>query len=392
MSADTKPVAAIVTEYRQNSHADTIVGRILEGFNFDGKAKPALRLVSLYTDQVPQNDWSRPLAKKHGVTIYETIEGAVTLGKNDVSVEGVLCIGEHGDYPTNEKGQVLYPRRRFFEQVALALEKHNRPVPVFNDKHLSYNWDDAKWMYERARQLMVPLMAGSALPVTWRVPPLRLELGTRISEAVVVAYGDVESYGFHALETLQCMVERRRGGECGVTAVQCLEGPAVWRAERHFEWSAKLRDAALGVCPGAKKGSPIDNCGDRVAAFLIDYCDGLKATVLILNGHLDQFGFAARLRGVTRGVGIRANVAACRFHLQEQRPYGHFAHLVRAIEDMVLTGHPAYPVERTLLTTGILDALMTSRQDGHKPIETPHLRTVRYEPVDYPFAADPIPG
>jgi hypothetical protein len=235
-------------------------------------------------------------------------------------------------------------------------------------------------------------MAGSSLPVTWRVPALRLELGTRIAEAVAVAHGGTESYGFYALEMLQCMVERRRGGECGVTQVQCLEGLQVWDALRRREWLTKLLEAALRTCPGQKTGSPVDNCGDQVAAFLIEYCDGLRAAVLMLNGHLNQFGFAARLRGVNRGPGIRANIAACRFHLQPDRPYGHFTHLVRAIEQMVQTGHAPYPVERTLLTTGMLDAVMTSRHANYRPVDTAQLRGIHYDPVDYAFATDPIPG
>src|SRR5262249_2089670 len=109
-----KPVAAIVTEYRKWSHADVIVGKVLEGFNYDGGDGPDLKLVSMYVDQFPDKDMSRDLAKKYGFTIHETIEAALTQGGKELAVEGVLCIGEHGKYPDNDKGQKLYPRRRFF--------------------------------------------------------------------------------------------------------------------------------------------------------------------------------------------------------------------------------------------------------------------------------------
>lgn len=390
--ADPKPVTAIVTEYRQNSHADVIVGRILEGFNFDGKDRPNLKLVGLFTDQVPAGDWSRALAKKHGVSIYDRIEDAVTLGQSDnIPVAGVLCIGEHGNYPKNEKGQVQYPRRRFFEQVTATIGKHKERVPIFNDKHLACSWDDAKWMYDRARNLHLPFMAGSSLPVTWRTPPLRLPLGCRISEAVAVAYGDVESYGFHALEMLQCMVERRRDGESGIVRVQCVEGAAVWQTIRRDRGTNKLFEAALDHCPNAKPGLPESNCGNNATAFVLDYCDSLRATVVLLNGHVDQFGFAARLRGINRGPGISGTTASCRFHLQPDRPFGHFTYLVKAIDRLIQDHHAPYPIERTLLTTGVLDAAMTSRFEGHRVVATPHL-AIRYDPVEYDFATDPIPS
>ena len=170
-----KRVAAVVTEYRRWSHADVILSKILEGFLHDGKEFPRLRLASLYVDQFPTSDMSRNLAKRHNFTIYDNIEGAITLGRKEVAVEGVLIIGEHGRYPTNERGQLLYPRRRFFEAVTNVFARYRRSVPVFNDKHLAATWTDAKWMYDRARELHVPFLAGSSVPVTWRRPVLMCE-------------------------------------------------------------------------------------------------------------------------------------------------------------------------------------------------------------------------
>src|SRR5262245_41832017 len=208
-----KNVAAVVTVYHKWSHADVIVGKVIEGFNYDGKDGPNLQLVSMYVDQFPEGDLSRGLAKKYGFKIYDTIEGALTLGGKQLAVDGVLCIGEHGKYPTNAKGQILYPRRRFFEEVIATFAKYKKSVPVFNDKHLAATWADAKWMYDRSLELHVPFMAGSSVPVTWRRPPLRLPRNCELVEAVQVGYGPFEAYGFHALEGLQCLAERRRGGE-----------------------------------------------------------------------------------------------------------------------------------------------------------------------------------
>jgi hypothetical protein len=68
--------------------------------------------------------------------------------------------------------------------------------------------------------------------------------------------------------------------------------------------------------------------------------------------------------------------------LQQPDPYAHFAHLVRAVDSMIQTGHAPYPVERTLLTTGILDVIMTSKADKNRRVETSHLE-IKYQPVDY---------
>src|SRR5438132_381955 len=83
-------------------------------------------------------------------------------------------------------------------------EASKKSVPVFNDKHLAAEWKDAKWMYDRARELFVPFLAGSSVPVTWRRPELKLPKDSELTEAVQVGYGPFEAYGFHALEGLQC--------------------------------------------------------------------------------------------------------------------------------------------------------------------------------------------
>jgi hypothetical protein len=388
--AEPKKVAAVVTEYRKNSHADVIVGKILEGFNQDGGAGPNLKLVSLYVDQFPEKDLSRDLAKKHKFTIYDTIEGALTLGGKELAVDGVLCIGEHGTYPTNDKGQILYPRRRFFEEVTKTFAKCKKSVPVFNDKHLAASWDDAKWMYDRSREQFFPFLAGSSVPLTWRRPPLQLPKDCTVVEATGIGYGPFEGYGFHALEGLQCMLERRKGGETGVKAVTCLQGEEMWKALDRGDWSKACLEAALPLVPAHAKGDyrAITAKTADAGLFLIEYRDGLKAALAMLNGWLYEgdggaFLFAGKFAD-------KDKPEATHFYLQQPEPFGHFAYLVKAIDSMIQTGHAPYPVERTLLTTGILDAVMTSKAEKNRRVETPHLE-IKYKPTDWPFATDPVP-
>lgn len=356
-------IAAIVTAYFPRSHADVIVTKFLKGFpTDDGLVPPEVDIVSMYLDQIHERDIGVEMAKTHGVPVYNSIPGALTLGGDSLAVDGVLLIGEHGDYAWNEKGQHLYPRKYFFEQICGVIATSGRSIPVFSDKHLSYNWHDAKWMYDRAKALDIPFMAGSSVPVSYRRPWLEYELDTPMDAAVSVAYANLDSYGFHALELAQCMVERRTGGETGIASVMCLEGDAVWEAASKGLYRCELLDAAVETMEVRESGRPEDHCEDP-AVFLIDYRDGLKTATFVLNGFTKGWSFAA-----ARGE----EIDAMETYLHDT-PHPHFSYLSLNIHRMFLTGEPAYPAERALLMTGALEALLDSRHKGHVRVETPHL-------------------
>ena len=415
-----KSIATIVTAYHAQSHAQNIVDKFLEGYLMHWvHVPPRVRVASLYTDQVPADDISRDMAAKHNLPIYPTIHDALTLGGAHLAVDGVVLLGEHGDYPVNEKGQHMYPRRRFFEETVKVFRESGRVVPVFNDKHLSYNWDDAKWIYDTAKALGIPMMAGSSMPVSFRSPPLNVPLGTPIEEMVVVAEGPIEAYGYHALEIAQCLAERRNGFETGVRSVQYLTGATFWDAwESKGHWSPDLYEAALAVIghaegtareyfdhlptgdeavrqselaqpqpflrhlpgprrpPGVTTHGPIPTSNGpspEWAAFLIEYRDGLRLTVLMLGGYVLRRAVALRIAGQTQPWAS--------WFLQQRRrsQLWHFDNQVDLIERMVENGQSPIPLERTLLTTGMIDAVMTSRFEQGKLLETPHL-AVTYQP------------
>jgi hypothetical protein len=382
-----KPLAVICSVYRPMSHAYHIAGRFIHGYVLGGRYRvPKHYVRTMYVDQFPDNDLSGQARQELGVRVTRSVADALTDGGDKLTVDAVLLIVEHGNYPLNEKGQILYPRFELMEQVVGVFRKTGQVVPVFNDKHLSYSWDKAKKMYDWSRGLKFPFMAGSSLPTVWRRPELELPLDTPVEDAVIAAYGPMEVYGIHALEALQTMLERRQGGETGVKAVTCLTGDDVWKAGDAGRWSWALLDAALArsetVNPGdihRNVGLPVGpRPGAAPVAFLVEYRDGTRATVLLLNGHIQDFCFAAKIKG-------QAKPESCMFYLPLPPGARFFDCQVANIEKLLETGRSPYPVERTLLTSGVLDAAMESHHRRGRRVETPEL-AVRYAaPADSGF-------
>jgi len=376
-------IAAVVSAYYRNSHADVIVSRLLKGHTLDGKGEhPKLKLISLYTDQVPDNDISRALAKDHGVPIYPTVRGALTLGGKTLAVDGVLLVAEHGQYPKSKTGQTIYPKKRLFDQVTKVFESTGRVVPVFVDKHLADNFKDAKAIYDTAATMKIPLMAGSSLPVLWRFPKTDVKRGGKLKQIVATSYHTLDAYGFHALEMVQSLIERRAGGESGVRSVHCLEGDAVWQAGSQGVYDPKLLNICLSrlLERPLRKGKRVEDLVKKPVLFVIDYHDGLRASVLTLNGALVEWASAWRYED--------GSVDSTLFWTQEDTPYMHFSYLVKGIEKMMHSGKPTWPAERTLLTSGMLDALLISKLKGQR-IDTPYLN-IRYR-TDWNWTQPPLP-
>lgn len=395
-----KTLALVASTYHYLSHAYHICGRYLDGYRKNGNHHfPDVNLASAYVEQITERDLSRDLAKQHGFRVATTIEDALTLGTGKLAVDGVLLICEHGDYPYNSRGQKLYPRYEYFQAITDVFRKSGRSVPVFCDKHLSYDRHKAKRMVETAEELKFPLMAGSSLPVTWRRPELELPLGTGIESAMLVSRGELEIYGIHALEALQCMLERRFRGPGktkigpppqGVKAVTALQGDAVWKAGDAGEWSWDLLEHALGRSPSRNAGDLRENCmrfqppatwGFRAKgpiAFKVEYRDGLTAWVLQLDGHVADETFAAQLKDQPKPVSTL-------FWLPPPPGAAFLEALARHVETFVETGKPPYPIQRTQLTGGILDYALESRYRNGKRLETPDLEMAYFPPEDSGF-------
>lgn len=373
-------IAVVATVYHYLSHAQHITDRFLVGYPLNGSwRRPQARITGMYVDQKPANDLSGQRAREYNFRVYPTIQEALRAGGKQLACDAVLIIGEHGNYERNEKGQVLYPRYEFFRQCAEVFEEDGRVAPVYCDKHLSYSFEKARAMVETSRRLRFPMLAGSSLPVTWRLPDVEMPYGAVIEDALMVGNGGSDVMDFHALEALQCMVERRRGGETGVRSVQLLEGDAVWSAGENGVWSKDLLRSALsrsdtpqGLTLEDGRTQDLVASGQlrvlvkRPAAYLIEHRDGLRTALLMLDGAVKDFTFAARVRGLKRPLSTQ-------FFLSPVPNVTYSACLVSKIEEMFLSGQPPYPVERTLLVSGVLENCLDSKLRGNQRLETPHL-------------------
>lgn len=378
---DKKTVAFLGTEVRTHSHAQHFLDRLTLGYGWKGGwVMPRVKVASVYIDQFPEKDLGRQRVAKHDLNLCSSIEEALTLGTGKLAVDGVVIIAEHGDYPRNEKGQKRYPRYEWFKKVVRVFEQSGKSVPVFNDKHLSTTWEECAEMVADSKRLDFPFFAGSSLPVTRRLPALDMPHNVPLSESVCVAYGGVDSYDIHALETAQCMSERRLGGEVGIRSVHAVKGEAMWQmlAEPKREVTRQLMVAALT----RSHNLPVEGgyYTDRITfdwarrtfpnttAYFIEHRDGFLTTMFLTN--IRDFNYA----GMRSDTG---EVISCQMYLPMP---GHgsttadfFHPLVRHIEDMVITGKVPYPVERTLLTSGMTLAGVESLHQGQEPIATPQM-------------------
>lgn len=376
-------IALLGTVVFQHSHAQHFIDRFLMGYAWrPGWRRPEVDLVSLYIDQFPENDLARARATEHGVPLHGSIREALCRGGDRLAVDGVVIIGEHGQYPRNALGQTLYPRHAWFREVVRVFEESGRSVPVFNDKHLSTDWAECVEMVEASRRLGFPFLAGSSLPVTWRLPAVDLPYGAPLKESVCVCYGGVDSYDFHGLETAQCMSERRRGGETGIRSVQALRGAAVWDRVADRPDTRRLLVSALSCSHNlpVENGFPTRPVTWEWArgvfpdptAYFIGHRDGLQTSMFLLP--IRDFNYAG-LRS------DRDEILSCQMYLPMP---GHgsttadfFNPLIRHIEDMVVRRRAPYPVERTLLTSGMTLAGVRSLAGGQATIDTPEM-DVRY--------------
>ena len=383
-----KRIAFLGTVIREYSHAQHFLDRQTLGYTWQGRWQaPRFDVASVFIDQFPERDLAKGRIARHHLRQFPTIAEALTLGGEQLAVDGVVIIAEHGDYPTNEKGQHLYPRYEWFKEVVKVFEASGRSVPVFNDKHLSTTWERCEEMVNDSRRLEFPFLAGSSLPVTWRLPSIDMPFDAPLKESVCVCYGGIDSFDIHGLETAQCMSERRHGGEVGIATVHALKDERVYErlAAADNETTRRLFVSALCCSHNlpVERGFPTQAVTfewarqtlPKVTAYFIEHRDGFRTT-LFLTGIRD-FNYA----GMRSDTG---EIVSCQMYLpmpnRGSTTADFFNPLARHIETLVLEQKAPYPVERTLLTSGMVIAGVESIHQGLVPIETPEMKVVYQGP------------
>jgi hypothetical protein len=362
------------------SHADWIIAKLMDGYWWQGAHTPSrVEVVSVYIHQFNESALGQKICKSKNIPIFKTVGEAVTLGGKELAVDGVVIVAEHGEYPTNLKGQWLLPRWWIYQQVVKVFEQSKRSVPIFNDKHLSYSWDEAKWMFDKSRELNFPLTGGSSIPTYFRTPEVELENNTPIKASIMVADTADEGALFHVVDVLQAFVERRKGGETGVKSVQCIRGPETWKWVESNPWAATLLESVrvkFEMKPGAFQEIARPN------VCVVEYNDGTKAAVI--SGRGAGWTYAGEIEGrnaptIVSMLGWPGPFS--QYHASNSQPHW--------ITEMMVTKKEPFNAERLLLSTGIVAYNMESNWENGRysevgrRIQTPFMN-ITYRPTRGP--------
>lgn len=377
-----KGIAIIATEWAFESLTQQVGDAFLMGYPYEGKwRQPRARVRSVYVEKNPSSPLIRQRSDEYGMVLYPTISETLRCGKSSIGVDAVLVLADSGSKPRlTQSDREMCDRYRYFQQIVKTFHEEQTALPLYFSHFLSDYFKESEIILNTSHKIGSPLMTGSTTPLTWRMPECDLPYGRAVKESVVVTGRDSEAAEFEALEAMQGMLERRRGGETGVRSVQLLKGDPVWQAASEGRWSQTLLEAALsrsdkllGITLKDARPQDLVNSGvlpeivDHPRAYIIEYIDGLKATLLQLRGAIGDLVFSARLAG-------RISPLATQFLTVPMTSGSHSSCLVTKIEEMVNSGVSPCPAERGWLVRGVLEKAEESGVRQGAVIRTPELK------------------
>ena len=371
--AQSRPRIACLASFwgATSSHADWIITKLIDGYWWQSAhTLSRVDVASIYLHQHDTSLLGQKVAAAKGIPVFRTVAEALTLGGDELAVDGVVIVGEHGNYLTDLKGHWLLPRWWMYNQMIRVFERSNRSVPVFNDKHLSYNWDESKWMFDKSRELNFPLSGGSNVPIYYRKPEIELDIDTPIKHSLSVGAASNEGAIFHSIDVLQSFVERRRGGETGVRSIQSIRGPESWNWVERNPWVGNLL-TAVEKSLELKSGYFQEDAQANLC--IVEYNDGTNAAVISDRGV--GWNYACEIEGQKEATVISTLDG---YH----RPFGQYHasnSLPHWITEMMVTKKEPFNAERLLLSSGITNHYMQSNWENGRfyavgrRIETPYM-------------------
>ncbi len=368
-------IAVLATEFSPRSHVDVIASRWVKPPPSDAKygwASPQTQIASLHVAQSPENDMSDKFCQENGIPKYPSIAEALTLGGTDLAVDAIILIAEHGRYPLNEFQQKLYPRKEMFDQIVDVFQRSGRVVPVFLDKHLSWNPAWAHEMYWQIKDLGIPFLGGSSLthcPLLPAMPPTAGPGGYK--EIVAMYSNEVESYLFHGLEVIEAVIERAPRGHIGIESITAWPNDEAWDALERGEFSATLfEQSARAVSEEALASlrQLREERGQPVYAFQLLYADGLKVTQFMTHNVVRKWSFACEYAGSDPSI-----ASACVDPGTRAEFHPSFARLNGQIQNLFLTEKPPISLNRLYLTTMATAACMNALAQPGIPFHAPWL-------------------
>ena len=358
-------LAFLLEEVSAPSPGQQLLDRFLSGYPVDGAWRtPAIETtVSAYQLLTGAENELERRAIEYGLVVARTAEQAAQ------GADAVVVVPRRPGAVANE----------FLNRI--ALEQAAPGAACFIHGTLANSLAGARALTDLARSRQIALLAGTPMAVTWRLPAVPIPKASTIRRAVMVVQGTAPGAELHALDGLLPILEPRAGGESGVRHLQLLEGREVWRAGDRGGWSPRLLAAAISRS-NSPQGDPmldgrtqdlfglglIPKLARSPRAWILTHADGCTSALLVLDGVVNDFNYAVELAdgGVHSAQLFRAPPPA----------EHHFSLLAAVVEEFLQSGRPAWPIERSLLTAGLLETM--SRPGSRRPggVATPDL-TVR---------------